>query len=200
MIVVAILEGYSASSRSRTIIDVFEETKDAMVGLDDEPIVVLGEKSSILRSRSRKMRRFISDHAHPDSKLLLIGKSYGAKQMINRVVNKLKMEVFQEFASTYLVTVDPCWPTWTDWTPNLNNRTLQVNKPFTRMRNIMLMAPKRVQAGCRIQYPLMLLPEGEKAPDQVNFIAGKPYTHFSIIEHPQAKTEIGASLSLASQG
>jgi hypothetical protein len=200
MIVVAILEGYSASSRSRTIIDVYEQAEREAKLLNDQPIVVLGEKSSILRSRSRKMRKFITQHAYPTSKLICIGKSYGAKQMIDRVINKIPFSTWKVFSETYLITVDPCWPKLWDWTPNRNADKLHSPQWINRTRNIFLFAPKRMQAGAAlVSTELFYSWDGQQLDSQRSIGLEPPYTHYSIIEAPEVKREIIKSLELASR-
>lgn len=97
------------------------------------------------------MRRDIEQWASRDHRLLLVGKSLGAYNMITRVVNKLPAYTLGLYKEVLLYTIDPCWPLLTDWAPNLNRQALVLkNQDVVVAKNVYLAAPENEQAGCLV--------------------------------------------------
>lgn len=140
MLVIGVLNGYSASSRAR-----ISRTSSIVDRLTREhERIFLGRRSSMFVTRSRLFRKYIHRHENPKNALLLVGKSFGAYCMVTWVLNHLKP---LRYRKTGLVTIDPCWPTRGDWTPNLNDQVLPLTFDVNLAINLFAPLPRNMQAG-----------------------------------------------------
>ena len=176
MIVPVVLNGWSASTRRKRTRT--HTLVDRILGETGAPHVpVLGLKSMLLYARSRRVRKHIQRYERNDRVLLCVGKSLGARNMVERVLNK--MEKLQ-YRSVYLVTIDPNWPESWDLSPNLNGHLLRLTHPVTLAVNVYFAAQKGTtkQAGA-----LLSTPKGVPCRNW-------PVTdcdHFSIVQHPKVR-------------
>jgi hypothetical protein len=108
--------------------------------------VFLGRRALLGRHRCRRFRRFIDQHSCNDNRLLVVGKSLGARNLVSHVLNPLGNSLLM-YRRVGLLTVDPCWPLWHDWAPNLNGEVLDLTAPVDRAINVFLDAPPDQQAG-----------------------------------------------------
>jgi hypothetical protein len=170
---VVVLNGWSASSRgkeTRTHLLVKRELDEARANYH-----LLGLKAMFIHARSRRVKKFIQRHEHRDKALVCFGKSLGARNMVQRVLNTIGP---LEYPEIYLMTIDPNWPESWDLTPNLNGHTLRLTRPVTRATNVYYLAPKgsRDQAGALLGSP--------KGVPTTNHPV-KDCDHVSIVEHPK---------------
>jgi hypothetical protein len=172
---VVVLNGWSSSSRgkkTRTHLLVKRELDRA--GADYE---LLGLKAMFLHARARRVKRFIQEHEGSDRRLLCVGKSLGARNVVQRVLNPIYRIKYEEI---HLMTIDPNWPESWDLTPNLNRCTLRLTRAVTRAANIYYAAPKgsREQAGAQLVAPPGVPCVNEPVADT---------DHIKIVEHPLTK-------------
>jgi hypothetical protein len=189
VLVVAVLNGWSSSTIAR-------ETRTSRLvreltwGLVPNGMF-LSKKSMIFFTRSRNVRRFIMKHQSPNRALLLVGKSLGGRNMVERVVNKLP-PAFRCYAATALVTVDPCWPTFWDWRPNLNDETLRLKYHVDRVVNVYAKLPEGEQAGAKVETPRVYAPATNIGLTDVD--------HFSIVQSPTVRSVLRHTIAwLSSQ-
>ena len=174
MIVCATLNGWSSSSRGKgnrlsTIVE---------NDLRGREHVLLSRRALIGMSRTWMFRRFILRHESADNTLLLCAKSLGGRNMVKGVLNKLPELVYKR---TALLTVDINWPTWSDWTPNLNRRTLHLEHKIDRTINLFVNGEPRQQAGCQLAGPY-----------PVRNIGLLGYDHGSIVIAPEVRITLRA--------
>jgi hypothetical protein len=148
MIIGAALSGASASlrphsSRIATLVEM-------AIGDPDAPFI--GRRALLGKHRARRFRRFIRRHISPNNVLVAVGKSLGARNMVRDVLNELGPDL-EDYGKVLLLTVDPCWPTWRDWAPNLNGAVLQLDAPVDHAINVYLEALPSQQAGSRVSRP-----------------------------------------------
>lgn len=169
MIVVPIIDGWSASSRPFHL-----RLKTAAMKVLPHDAVVLAKRALFSKHRSATFRRFVVEHDHSDNVLLACGKSLGAKVLVDDVLNWLGPLSYRK---VLILTIDPNWPTLKDWTPNLNRCVLQINRPFSRAINVVLVAgsPSQ-QAGAILSGPC-----GDKVENRM--VHGT--THRDIVDHPE---------------
>ena len=187
-LVVAVVNGWSASSRRRqTRTCALVERQIQKLDLNCQAFLAM--KGSFLRSRSRTLRSFIRDNQRSGRTLVLVGKSYGAKVLVEKVLNQIAEKL--DYFEIYLVTVDPCWPIWADLSPNLNGRTLRLTKPISRAVNVYFATKRpRKQAGA-----LLVGPKGVS-------LMNVPLTdcdHYSIVQHDVTAHVIQKTLKEASK-
>ena len=171
MIVAAVLNGWASSvSKTRT-----HHLVEELLVEHEAPFVLKGLKSSFFWSRSRELAKWIQRQESRDSRLLCVGKSLGARHMVERVLN-------QCFPTGYgqvrLVTIDPNWPEFWDWTPNLNRQSLKLAAPVTCAVNLYVAGEPRQQCGAR----LMCTPTTE-----CHNIIVPDCDHYSIVESPTVR-------------
>lgn len=180
-LVVAIINGYSASLREEN------EKSSGVVQkcLDIEEVnsyVMVDRKATILRLETRHVRNFIKAHQGLNSSLLCVGKSLGARRIINNVLNKI--DVRKGYERIGVVTIDPNWPVFRDPNPNLNKKALYINHMVDYCRNVYLCSSDpRSQAGARVytQYTC----------DRRNIAVNRSgVDHSSITETPEAEGAI----------
>jgi hypothetical protein len=75
---------------------------------------------------------------------LLVGKSLGARNLVEGVLNRLKP---LEYRKSALVTIDPNWPTFSDLKPNLNRQILHLQHEVGMAINVYAVLPDDQQAG-----------------------------------------------------
>jgi hypothetical protein len=143
MLVTVCLDGYSTSIRP----GIREVLTNTLSRSDIVNSPIFSKKSSMFKLRSRKTRKFILEHNKSSNNLLLVGKSLGAKHLVERVINKLPPLKYRKIG---LFLVDPNWPTLWDWTPNLNGRVLTVKTRVDYAINVYYLGKKREQAGARL--------------------------------------------------
>lgn len=175
MIHAYVLNGYGSSLReTRTSRLVREELEEAAVDYTFE-----AHRAILLSSRSRKIRQRIQRLADREVALLLVGKSLGARNMVERVVNRMGPV---RYRGIYLVTIDPCWPECWDLTPNLNHRTLRVERYVDAATNVQYITiDPREQAGAMLVVPKGVDVRHERVTDA---------DHFTIVEHPATRAAI----------
>ncbi len=94
-------------------------------------------------SKKRELIKVLKKHSDPNTFLLFIGKSYGAK-----VAEKIFNSVRLTYKKICLVTIDPCWPKFFNWTPNCNNDSLFFKSPMIdEIFNMYLVMDKNKQCG-----------------------------------------------------
>lgn len=170
MIVTAILDGFSTSSRP------FRYRLHPIIlwALQDTEHVALAKRALFAPHRARTMRRFIAKHDNYENTLLVCGKSLGGKIMIDDVINKMPRLSYKKL---FILIVDANWPTCKDWTPNLNHKLLHINRPFDHAINVMNIATTpHQQAGAMIVGPC-----GYKLENRMI----KGWSHKTIVDSPQ---------------
>jgi len=173
-VVVVVLNGWGSSSRRR-------ETRTATMAREVTKGHVaegrfLGLRAMLGWSRSRRVRRFILRHQNPHRSLLLVGKSLGARNMVSRVLNRMATPL--GYRRVGLVTIDPCWPTRWDLTPNLNRAVLKLTATVDQATNFMAVLPQDQQAGAMVHGPRV-----------VNVPLSGP-DHFTIVQAPEVRAEL----------
>lgn len=146
MIIAATLSGWSASSRplkSRT----HEIVSEA---LEPHAHEHLAKRAMFTKHRARRFRRFIQRYDFYTNTLLCVGKSLGAKVMVEQVLNRLPE---LHYKKVLCLTIDPCWPLKWDWTPNLNRTTLRLTHPVDWSINVYLVGQPGQQCGAILAGP-----------------------------------------------
>ena len=179
MLAVAAMSGWSASSRSRHsrishIVD--ERTKHY-------DRVFLGKRALLGRHRCRRFIRFITNNAVKGNSLLVIGKSLGARNLIEYVLNPMDCYLMI-YDKVLVLTVDPCWPSWDEWRPNRNDEPLKLTAPVDKAINIYLSAPTDEQAGAPV------------VGAENWIISDSSTTHRNIVMHPWVKVGLNELLEL----
>lgn len=183
-LVVVALDGYSASSRKITLKDVIGKQFRRIClnnKINYDKLIFRYEKSRFSSSKKRKVIKFLKNYNNQDTILLLIGKSYGAKSL-EKIVNSFKMK----FYKTYMVTIDPCWPKFFDWTPNCNDDSLFIKSGnVSEIFNIYLLMDSDKQCGSPV-YSLYkdTRVTNYKIPVKYSIKNSKSakYNHYNIIE------------------
>ena len=81
-----------------------------------------------------------------------------------------------------LFTIDPNWPTFRDWSPNLNDDHLVLTYPVSRAVNIYVKAhTPRQQAGARLVAPATTEIANVQLPDA---------DHYSVVQHPTTRLRL----------
>jgi hypothetical protein len=173
-LVVAVLDGWSASARREE--DRISSIVREIVKYDAFEENILTKKSLLGMSRSRRFRNFILSKQGSDRSLLVVGKSLGARNIVEGVLNKLPERL--NYRKTGLITIDPCWPTWKDFTPNLNKKILHLEHNMGRAVNIMAILPSDQQAGSMVRG------------SNVRNVQLYDYTHNSITMSRDVRVEI----------
>lgn len=150
MIVIEILEGYS---RSVSPVDFSDLVMLNFTQHKTEPLI---KKAWFGNHQVRRFTKFAQKNQGYGNVLFLAGKSLGGRNII-RVYNRLMkyhhltVEQSLQYKAVVLFTVDVNYPTFKDWTPNLNHVWLILNQTPTRGANVYLReANKRKQAGARV--------------------------------------------------
>lgn len=174
MIVAVVLNGWSSSSRkSKTRTNALVEE---LLIESEVPFELLGLKSSFFKSRSRRIREHIEALQHPERSLLCVGKSLGARNMVQLVLNKLGPLSYRRIL---LGTLDPNWPESWDLTPNLNGRLLHLTCKVDRASSVYHLSTKpRKQAGALLAGP---------AGVRVDNFPVTDCDHYSIVRHPRSR-------------
>jgi len=170
MITAVVVGGWATSSRRRAS-RISTIVREELAGHN---ATILSRRAMIIRSRRRSIRRYILGHQQEDCSLLLVGKSYGALMMI-RILNSLSEPL--EYHRIGLLTVDPNWPTWSDWRPNLGDTKLHLDY-HCRATNLRAIMPPGAQAGAQVI--------GLDVLD----VPLRGATHHSIVRHPRVRTEL----------
>jgi hypothetical protein len=180
MLITAVLDGYSASTRKVKTQDIVRDRLlDAKI-----PFVFKGKKAMFMTFRARQMRRYIHKYDDHENTLLCVGKSFGAKTMVQGVLNKFHERLHYE--KICLVTIDPNWPTNWDLTPNLNDHELRLIYPVDHAYNVYVLGAPRQQCGARLV-----------GPDYVK-ILNQPvlnYDHYDVIHSPAVALVLDKALS-----
>jgi hypothetical protein len=123
MIIVVALDGYSASLRDVVLHDlVFDWLHEYRAMFGQELIVKLGTRSTVLSKKKRKIGNFIINNSAENNVLILTGKSYGATILLRDILPKHSVwKSLLNYGAVGMITVDPNFPYWFDWKPNLNN-------------------------------------------------------------------------------
>lgn len=149
-IVVITLDGYSASTRKVKLKDIVNESISKInkkyTITDQYHLYVRYESARLARSKKRKTIKYLQKYNNDDHILFLIGKSYGGK-VTERILNSVKLN----YHKTFVLTIDPCWPKFFDWSPNCNEDNLFIkNMNVDEIYNIYLVADRRKQCGCPV--------------------------------------------------
>jgi hypothetical protein len=123
------------------------------------------------------MKRFILGHQSPSSRLLVVGKSLGARNIVE-VLNGLSARL--KYKSVGLITIDPNWPLWSEmkWRPNLNGHCLDLIYPVDMAVNIYAKCPMNEQAGSKLRG------------SNVRNVELDSCDHHTIVFHPLVAMEI----------
>lgn len=180
-----VIDGYSASSRGRNVKDILKErltyfySKGFLYRKDLLQSDFYYFDSKFSSSKKRKISKIIKKYNSKDCRMCVISKSFGSKVAIS-ILNDIKLK----FDKTYLLTIDPNWPIFLDWNPNLNDRALLLrNINLTHCTNIQLIGDKRQQCGARVFSIYRNSLSNLK-------IKNKKYDHFSIIESLSVRNSI----------
>lgn len=175
MIITVVLNGYSSS---------VDPTKTSMVVAGvlaclGAPHRTLALKARFAYGQTREVRKFIvsNDDQHHD--LLLVGKSLGARNLVERVINRWVS--YPSYRSVHLVTIDPNWPEPFNLRPNLNRSTLKMTRALDSATNIFVVGRPDQQAGA-----MLVGPHG--APIINIPIVGSD--HHAISSHPTVRKEL----------
>lgn len=141
--IVVVLNGWSSSVRSSS----GRISSVVSAATSEVEKIVFSSRATLGGRQARKAKRFILKHQDKYESLLCVGKSLGAKQLICKVLNKLPA---LEYRKVGLFTVDPCWPLWYNWAPNLNNKSLNRPNGVTKAYNFYAVLPPNQQAGARV--------------------------------------------------
>jgi hypothetical protein len=177
MIVCAVLNGYAASMRA-------EKTRtnrlvENLLKASGKQYSIVGLKALLVRSHARRLRRFVECGNYETNSLLLVGKSLGARNIVRFVLNNLGQ---LHYHTSFLLTIDPNWPTFWDFTPNLSHRELRVTKPITQAVNLRVDPQHpRQQCGARLVGPAFV---------PITDIPLGNCTHYSIVPHPRVREEL----------
>lgn len=180
MLVIAVMNGWSASSRgkhTRTSALVERLTRD-------QKRVMLHRKALLFASRARMFRRFIKKHESGRNRLLLVGKSLGARNLVVHVLNKFEAPLM--YKRSALVTIDANWPVGFDLRPNLNKTVLELENEIDLVLNYVAILPACQQAGALIRGENVF---NDMVPDA---------DHFSITK--SAEVEFGIKSAIAFLG
>lgn len=178
MIAIITLDGYSASCRKVKMQDLVDEwLHDLRVELKDYRLVKTGMKSTMIRSRKRKIRKWIINHSDIADVLICVGKSYGAKNLLDGILpHKDVQQALLNYNAVGMLTVDVNFPIWKDWTPNLNHYHFNLPKLIDVASNIYVKKTnKRKQCGAVVNGADNMWLRG--------------YDHYSVIHAPQIQNE-----------
>ena len=163
------MDGFSSSIRDlRTHDIILHEIKGCKYKL-------IWRRGNAFRFGTRAIRKFIVKNQSKDNILLLVGKSLGGKEIINNVLNKLPT---LNYSTINLLTLDPCWPLLTDWTPNLNDYELEVTYPINKGINLQVIGTPNQQCGAKVVGP------------NIKNVEIFNSDHYSIIVNPEVKVAI----------
>lgn len=173
MIIAVCLNGYSASfrkTRTATIVErVLNENRS------ESGYKLMARKSTLLAIHRRRMRSMIRRYNDPENSLLVVCKSYGVKNMVDKVINDIGI---LNYSRTAFASIDPCWPTRKDLTPNLNRHSLYLRTRFGFAENIYVVGPRDKQLGSQVHYPIAEM--GRVVNRQLWFNDG--VDHFNVVE------------------
>lgn len=143
MLVCACVDGYSAHLRDPDMSDFTEQ-----VVKDLAPTFVFKKwRANLFRRRRYALMRWLVQQQNPSKRLVLVGKSLGAVSVV-RAWNALGDRL--SYQKVGIVTIDPCWPLLTDWTPNLNNEILLLKHRPTLAINVYVIGTSKMQCGAQI--------------------------------------------------
>jgi len=190
MLIIPILDGYSASITDTNMYDVVTQ-----ILLDygkDTKHEVCYERSKIFdRKGNEKILRFIFEHESEDNTLLCVAKSLGAKRMINNVLNRLALRKNSlNYKRVYCFTIDPNWPLWYDLTPNLNNRKLTIKYPVDNFINVYVHGKRHQQCGAKVLSKY--IPKNQAL--IVHNVPVYKYDHYSIVGSPNVRERLGVMI------
>jgi len=188
MLVVGVLNGFSGSVKKHS-----SRTSGVVLALlRDEykaHYIWRADRSSFLGLGAGRLREFVQEHNAKENSLLLVGKSFGAKNLIDHVVEPLWKNVMLYYKQLFLFTIDPCWPSPTNWSPNRNAEVLKVRAHLTLGRNIQVLAPTNEMGGARVEGPAMENIE----------VHWPEADHFSIVQRPIVKETLRGLLRRVSR-
>lgn len=190
MLIVGVLNGYSASRRHPHTAEIVQQSLVAVTC----DFALCAQRASLLGSGERALRRFLTRQAraHPHAPALLVGKSLGAWHLVEGVLPRLPAGAFAEL---YLCTLDPCQPTWRDWTPNCNSKTLRLTVPVTRACNLYVRSPD-AQQQCGA--PLAGLP-GTPV-ENLGLDARHGYDHYNVVQSQAFRRTLADLIQEARRG
>lgn len=182
MIHAYVLNGYASSLRKTRTANLVESTLEE----SGAEYALEAHRAMLISSRSRKVRRRIQRRADPEVALLLVGKSLGARNMVERVINRMGPV---RYRGIYLVTIDPCWPACWDWTPNRNRAVLRLDRYVDDAINVQYVtSDDREQAGALLAAP-------RNVPLRNEFVTDAD--HFSVVDHPVTRHAIKTMVAKA---
>lgn len=184
MLIVANLDGYSSSSREhdlRLSTHVHKELNESAA-----PYRLFSRRSRICLSSSSAARDFVKRHMSPDHVLLCTGKSLGARNIVRYVLNIVGPLSYRRI---YVLTVDPCWPLWWSWAPNLSCEELHLTRFVTHAINIHVI-PRELDQQCGARLAGFGDIENRAVIDA---------THGDISGHPVVREALRALIGEASQ-
>jgi hypothetical protein len=178
MIAIITLDGYSASCRKVKMSDLVDEwLYDLRTEIKDYRLAKMSMKSTMIRSRKRKIREWIVNHSDIADMLICVGKSYGAKNLLDGILPHPKVQrALLNYNAVGLLTVDANFPIWSDWTPNLNDYHFNLPQLVDVAVNVYVQkSNKRKQCGAIVNGSENLSLRG--------------YDHYSVIHAPQIQQE-----------
>lgn len=183
MIVLCVLEGYS---RSISPVDVSDMVEAELCGADYTPLIA---KSWFGRHQVRRFVKFARQYEHPNNVLFLVGKSLGGRNIV-RVFNRL---IPHRYKGIVIFTIDINYPTFRDWTPNLNQTAVCLWHEPRRAINVYSLEPnKRRQAGAYLSHDY--LPFRDSGFDIAN-CGVEGYNHQTIVGSPAVKRKLKQTVS-----
>lgn len=173
-IAVGVMNGYSSSSTATRTSEVVKK----MLTVRGRPFTLWTARSHFAWSAARRMVRWVESErrSNPDAPLVLVGKSLGAVHIIERVLPQVAL-TGDDAAPVYLLTIDPNYPTWKDWAPNLNQVTLRIPCRVARATNVYVLSHQTGrQCGARVEGDPRDLVENIPVSDRLG------YDHYSIVK------------------
>jgi hypothetical protein len=192
-IIVATVDGYSTSSAMYDL----ETTTRCVLDVNQVDFSLVGVRSRLVVPTWRKVIRHLKHERAASPTVLLVGKSLGAKIILNKVV----LRALDMYEHVYVFTIDPCWPRWgveptrhglqvprVDWTPNRNGDVLVVPAGVTEAVNVYVeSADASQQCGC----PVARDRKGKGVVRNMAFSASHGYDHWNVVGSKAVKSELG---------
>ncbi len=182
MLIVAVLNGWSASFRMRS--SLMESLVRRELGPFPSGRVwcfheyeILAKRALLGRHRIKQFKRYIEKHNSRENTLLAVGKSLGGRNIV-RALNACER---LRYARSSLLTVDPCWPDPLCWRPNRNFEVISCWQPLNRAVNVYLDTNGSDQmAGSRLDAPIADV----EANIPIDIETNPTTDHFNIVQHP----------------
>lgn len=178
MIVCISLDGYSSSLRRVSMSDLVTKwIDDSCDIIGREKIIHLSTRSTILSRKKQRIIKWVVDNCTPQSILLCVGKSFGAVNLLRDILPLREVwSTLMLYDAVGLITVDPNFPKWNDWTPNLNDYRFKLPPAVDACVNVFVESKNpRKQCGavvsCAKNIPL------------------RGYDHYSVIHAPIIQAE-----------